>query len=112
MDERRLELKVGALVLATVVGVLALLWLMGELTLGSDAGLAVDFGHTGNVVEGAPVKLGGVQVGRVQAIRLMPERRAGTAVVAPLARKRLSDCRAPRLRGARRRTQGPGRAGE
>ncbi|WP_164013729.1 MlaD family protein [Pyxidicoccus trucidator] len=75
MDERRLELKVGALVLATVVGVLALLWLMGELTLGSDAGLAVDFGHTGNVVEGAPVKLGGVQVGRVQAIRLMPERR-------------------------------------
>ncbi|MCP3138138.1 MlaD family protein [Pyxidicoccus xibeiensis] len=75
MDERRLELKVGALVLATVVGVFALLWLMGELTLGSDTGLAVDFGHTGNVVEGAPVKLGGVQVGRVQAIRLLPERR-------------------------------------
>lgn len=75
MDERRLELKVGALVLATVVGVLALLWLMGELRPGADAGLAVDFGHTGNVVEGAPVKLGGVQVGRVQAIRLLPERR-------------------------------------
>lgn len=75
MDERRLELKVGALVLATVVGVFALLWLMGELRLGSDTGLAVDFGHTGNVVEGAPVKLGGVQVGRVQAIRLLPERR-------------------------------------
>lgn len=75
MDERRLELKVGALVLATVVGVLALLWLMGELSVGSKTGLAVDFGHTGNVVEGAPVKLGGVQVGRVQAIRLLPERR-------------------------------------
>jgi phospholipid/cholesterol/gamma-HCH transport system substrate-binding protein len=75
MDERRLELKVGALVLATVVGVLALLWLMGELRPGSEAELAVDFGHTGNVVEGAPVKLGGVQVGRVQAIRLLPERR-------------------------------------
>lgn len=75
MDERRLELKVGALVLAAVVGVLVLLWLMGELTLGSTSLLAVDFGHTGNVVEGAPVKLAGVQVGRVQAIKLMPERR-------------------------------------
>ncbi|HZI11753.1 MAG TPA: MlaD family protein [Myxococcus sp.] len=75
MDERRLELKVGALVLATVVGVLALLWLMGELRPGAEAELAVDFGHTGNVVEGAPVKLGGVQVGRVGAIRLLPERR-------------------------------------
>ncbi|WP_163787379.1 MlaD family protein [Myxococcus vastator] len=75
MDERRLELKVGALVLSTLVGVLVLLWLMGELKLGSETGLAVDFGHTGNVVEGAPVKLGGVQVGRVQDIELQPERR-------------------------------------
>ncbi|NVJ09247.1 MCE family protein [Myxococcus sp. AM001] len=75
MDERRLELKVGALVLSTILGVLVLLWLMGELTLGSETGLAVDFGHTGNVVEGAPVKLGGVQVGRVQDIELQPERR-------------------------------------
>lgn len=75
MDERRLELKVGALVLASVLGVLVLLWLMGELSLGSSTMLPVDFAHTGNVVEGAPVKLGGVQVGRVQAIRLQPERR-------------------------------------
>ncbi len=75
MDERRLELKVGALVLAAIVSVLVLLFLMGELKLGSETGLAVDFGHTGNVVEGAPVKLGGVQVGRVQDIQLQPERR-------------------------------------
>ncbi|MCP3103647.1 MlaD family protein [Myxococcus sp. K15C18031901] len=75
MDEQRLELKVGALVLAAVAGVLVLLWLMGELTLGSSPVLAVDFSHTGNVVEGAPVKLGGVQVGRVQHISLLPERR-------------------------------------
>jgi phospholipid/cholesterol/gamma-HCH transport system substrate-binding protein len=75
MDERRLELKVGALVLAALVGVLGLLWLMGELSLGGSTGLVVDFGHTGNVVEGAPVKLGGVEVGRVEAIHLLPERR-------------------------------------
>ena len=75
MDERRLEMKVGALVLAALVGVLGLLWLMGELTLGRDTVLSVDFSHTGNVVKGAPVKLGGVVVGRVEEIHLEPDRR-------------------------------------
>lgn len=75
MDERRLEMKVGALVLAALVGVLGLLWLMGELRPGEGTELTVDFGHTGNVVKGAPVKLGGVAVGRVAEIRLLPDRR-------------------------------------
>lgn len=75
MDERRLEIKVGALILAAVAGALGLLWLMGEITLGSFARIAVEFGHTGNVVEGAPVKLGGVKVGRVDRIVLSPDRR-------------------------------------
>ena len=75
MDERRLEMKVGALVLAALVGVLGLLWLMGELTLGHDTVLAVDFSHTGNVVKGAPVKVGGVGVGRVEEISLHPDRK-------------------------------------
>lgn len=75
MDERRLELKVGALALAALAGVLGLLWLMGELRLGRSEPLWVDFSHTGNVVVGAPVKLGGVVVGRVEEIRLEPERR-------------------------------------
>lgn len=75
MDERRLEMKVGALVLAALVGILGLLWLMGELTLGHGNALAVDFSHTGNVVKGAPVKLGGVVVGRVEEISLQADRR-------------------------------------
>ncbi|XXF74918.1 MlaD family protein [Myxococcaceae bacterium GXIMD 01537] len=75
MDERRLEMKVGALVLAAVLGIVGLLWLMGELRLGRATELPVDFAHTGNVVKGAPVKLGGVQVGRVDDIRLLPDRR-------------------------------------
>ena len=33
MDERRLEIKVGGLVLAALAGVLGLLYLMGELSL-------------------------------------------------------------------------------
>ncbi|WNG37267.1 MCE family protein [Archangium violaceum] len=75
MDERRLEMKVGGLVLAALAGVLGLLWLMGELRVGRDTVLSVDFSHTGNVVKGAPVKLGGVVVGRVEEIHLEPDRR-------------------------------------
>jgi phospholipid/cholesterol/gamma-HCH transport system substrate-binding protein len=75
MDERRLEMKVGGLVLTALLGVLGLLWLMGELSPGHDTVLFVDFGHTGNVVKGAPVKLGGLSVGRVEELQLLPERR-------------------------------------
>ncbi len=75
MDERRLEIKVGALVLIGVAGVLGLLFLMGELRLSRDPSLNILFSHTGNVVRGAPVKLGGVNVGRVESIELDPQRR-------------------------------------
>jgi phospholipid/cholesterol/gamma-HCH transport system substrate-binding protein len=75
MDERHLEVKVGALVLAAVAGALGLLWLMGELSGFGGAELAVELAHTGNVVRGAPVKLGGVSVGRVDRIVLTPSRR-------------------------------------
>lgn len=76
MDERRLETRVGLLVFAGMAGLVALLYLMGELRrFSAGPTLNVDFSHTGNVANGAPVKLGGVQVGRVEGIRLIPERR-------------------------------------
>ena len=84
MDERRLEMKVGALVLAALVGVLGLLWLMGWLTMNHEPVLWVDFSHTGNVVKGAPVKLGGVSVGRVEEIQLEPDRRDARGRMLPV----------------------------
>ncbi len=75
MDESRLELKVGALVLAAIAGAFTLLVLMGEITFGGGAPLVADFSHTGNVVKNAPVKLGGVQVGRVSDVELLPARK-------------------------------------
>lgn len=75
MDESKLELKVGALLLLALLGTLALLSLMGELSFGSGGTLKVDWGHTGNVVKGAPVKIAGVSVGRVETISLLPTRR-------------------------------------
>ncbi|MGV3621409.1 MAG: MlaD family protein [Archangium sp.] len=74
MDESRLELKVGALVVAALVGAFTLLVLMGEISFGGGAPLIVDFSHTGNVVKNAPVKLGGVPVGRVSDVELLPSR--------------------------------------
>lgn len=75
MDESRLELKVGALVLAAVLGAFTLLVLMGELSFGGARKLTVDFSHTGNVVKNAPVKLGGVVVGKVEEVELLASRR-------------------------------------
>lgn len=74
MNESRLELKVGGLVVASALALLALLWLMGELRVGGEA-LLVDFSHTGNVVAGAPVKLSGIGVGTVKSVNLLPSRR-------------------------------------
>lgn len=75
MDESRLELKVGALVLAAVAGAFTLLALMGEVSFGGGRELKVDFSHTGNVVKNAPVKLGGVVVGKVSNVELLPSRK-------------------------------------
>lgn len=52
-----------------------LLWLVGALSSGGDQLLRVDFAHAGGVPSGAPVKLAGVQVGRVRSVELLPERR-------------------------------------
>ena len=84
MDERRLELKVGALILAAVAGAFALLVMMGELTFSSGQAVVVDFSHTGNVVKNAPVKLAGVVVGKVDAIELLPTRRDSLGAPLPV----------------------------
>lgn len=84
MDETRLELKVGALLLAAVVAGVGLLALMGELSFGGGITLKVDFSHTGNVVRGAPVKLGGFQVGKVDGIALLADRRDGDGEPLPV----------------------------
>jgi phospholipid/cholesterol/gamma-HCH transport system substrate-binding protein len=75
MDERRWEVALGAVVLVGGAALIALFWMLGELRFGRGTDLVVQFSHTGNVVRGAPVKLGGVKVGRVEVIRLHPERR-------------------------------------
>lgn len=75
MEERRLELKVGALLFIAVLGAVGLLYLLGEISLGAGSRIHVDFAHSGGVPKGAPVKLSGVRVGRVKELTLLPGRR-------------------------------------
>ncbi|HEY8206222.1 MAG TPA: MlaD family protein [Myxococcaceae bacterium] len=85
MDERRLEVRVGAVLLVCLAAVGGLLWLMGTFnSITSRGRLHVRFAHTGHVTEGAPVKLGGVQVGRVDRIRLLPDRRDDAGASLPI----------------------------
>jgi phospholipid/cholesterol/gamma-HCH transport system substrate-binding protein len=74
MDEKRLELKAGAFTLVALASLVGLLVVTGELTLGKSDELVVDFAHTGNVVKNAPVKLGGVVVGKVGHVELLATR--------------------------------------
>lgn len=85
MDERRLELKVGALLVVALGSTLLLLWLMGEVAFGQSAALQVEFSHTGNVVKGAPVKVGGVIVGKVARIELQADRRDEAGLPLPVS---------------------------
>ena len=85
MEESKLELKVGALLVVALGAGLLLLWLMGEVTLGQGARLAVGFSHTGNVVRGAPVKVGGVIVGKVSKVELKADRRDEAGDPMPVA---------------------------
>ena len=84
MDESKLELKVGALLLAALLGALGLLSLMGELSFGSNTTLKVDWAHTGNVVKGAPVKIAGIGVGKVENIVLLATRRDAEGELLPV----------------------------
>jgi phospholipid/cholesterol/gamma-HCH transport system substrate-binding protein len=84
-EERSLEVRVGALVLLGIGGVLGLLWLMGELTLSRGVPVHVRFAHTGNVVKGAPVKFGGVVIGHVDRIDIDPNHRAPNGEPQPVA---------------------------
>jgi len=74
MDDRRLELRVALLALAALVSGAGLLWLIGAFKDTGEARLKIDFAHSGGVPVGAPVRVAGVQVGRVRDITLAPER--------------------------------------
>jgi len=63
-----MEMKVGALILASVVLLVAFVIVMGGLSLQPTYRILVDFDNPGGLQSGAPVRIAGARVGRITAI--------------------------------------------
>jgi len=63
-----MEMKVGALILASVVLLVAFVVVMGGLSLQPTYRVLVDFDNPGGLQSGAPVRIAGARVGRITAI--------------------------------------------
>jgi len=71
MGERALEIKVGAVILAALLVLGGFVLLLGDLGGPSGPRILVDFGFSGAVQAGAPVKVSGVKVGRVDELSFL-----------------------------------------
>ncbi len=71
MSERGVEFKVGLLILSALGVAATLIFVLGGFSLRSGYSLQVDYNFSGNIKPGAPVKLAGIKVGKVEDVRLM-----------------------------------------
>jgi phospholipid/cholesterol/gamma-HCH transport system substrate-binding protein len=70
MRERGLEFKVGLLIVAASAILIGFVVVLGNFSLRSGFALSLDYDYVGNLQPGAPVKLSGIKVGKVQAVEL------------------------------------------
>lgn len=68
MSQRSMEMKVGVLILASLVLLVGFVVLLGGLSLQPTFRVYVEFDNPGGLQSGAPVRISGVRVGRVTAI--------------------------------------------
>lgn len=68
MSQRSMEMKVGALILASIVLLVVFVVVMGGLSLSPTYRVFVDFDNPGGLQSGAPVRIAGARVGRITAI--------------------------------------------
>ncbi|MFW6369231.1 MAG: MlaD family protein, partial [Myxococcota bacterium] len=71
MNERALEIKVGVFVLAAAAILAGFALALGDLSFSRGWEIHVDYGFVGSVHEGAPVRVSGLEVGRVRGIELL-----------------------------------------
>ena len=70
MRERGLEWKVGILILISSAILVGFVFVLGNFSLRSGFTIAVDFEYVGSLQPGAPVKVSGIKVGKVQDVEL------------------------------------------
>lgn len=66
--ERGLEFKVGLLILVSSAILLAFIFILGNFSLRSGFTIYVDYDYIGSLQPGAPVKVSGIKVGKVQSV--------------------------------------------
>src|SRR5690242_6227683 len=71
MRERATELKEGLLIAIALVILVAFIFVLGNFSLRSGYTIYVDYRFSGNIREGAPVKVSGIKVGKVEEVRFM-----------------------------------------
>ncbi len=71
MRDRGLEFKVGILILAAVVILAAFIFILGNFSLHSGYTIYVDYNYSGNVRPGAPVKVSGIKVGKIEDVEFL-----------------------------------------
>ena len=69
MSQRSIEAKVGALILMALALLAGFIVVMGGLSLEPTLTVYVDFENPGALQAGAPVRLAGMQIGRVSEVR-------------------------------------------
>lgn len=71
MRERGLEFKVGLLIVVAAAILVGFVFVLGNLSLRSGFTIYVEYQYSGNLQEGAPVKVAGIKVGKVESIRFV-----------------------------------------
>ena len=66
--ERGLEFKVGLLILISSAILVAFVFILGNFSLRSGFKIYVDYDYIGSLQPGAPVKVSGIKVGKVEAV--------------------------------------------
>ena len=70
MRDRGLELKVGLLIVVAIAILAAFVFILGNFSVGGGFRLYVDYTFSGNIQPGAPVKVSGIKVGKVEDVEL------------------------------------------
>jgi len=68
MREKHIEMKVGLLILIALGVLAAFIIILGNFSLSKGFSFFVDFDFSGNLQPGAPVKVAGIKVGKVEAV--------------------------------------------
>jgi len=68
MRDRALEFKVGLLIVVAIAVLGGFFVVLGNVSFGSGYQLFVDYDFSGNVQSGAPVKVSGIKVGKVEEV--------------------------------------------